>query len=205
MIIFASFYPWYSLKKGQVNFGASKNLDRISGLSGRDHTLELSCGNLASIGSNPSRACAGPGEYGRKVPEFLNPKNAFDSEPACLSWLPPVVFVLVKESSDLTLQLSCVIQLTHGTRMFKKFALNFCGKIVPLHDDCGAEAPQNMLLFVSERCQFIAIFLRCLWSAALVIPAGDGLVLIWPARTLWFFSAHSSNMVCQTGRFHNVR
>jgi hypothetical protein len=29
-----------------------------------------------------------------------------------------------------------------------------------------------------ERCQFIAIFLRCLWSAALVIPAGDGLVLI---------------------------
>jgi hypothetical protein len=92
---------------------------------------------------------------------------------------PPVVFVLVKESSDLTLQLSCVIQLTHGTRMFEKFALDFCGKIVPLHDDCGAEAPQNMLLFVSEGCQFIAIFLRCpLWSAALVIPAGDGLVLI---------------------------
>ncbi len=87
--------------------------------------------------------------------------------------------MLVKESSDLTLQLSCVIQLTHGTRMFKKFALDFCGKIVPLHDDCGAEAPQNMLLFVSEGCQFTAIFLRCpLWSAALVIPAGDGLVLI---------------------------
>ena len=57
--------------------------------------------------------------------------------------------MLVKESSDLTLQLSCVIQLTHGTRMFKKFALDFCGKIVPLHDDCGAEAPQNMLLFCS--------------------------------------------------------
>jgi acyl-CoA synthetase (NDP forming) len=29
------------LKKGQVNFGASKKvLSRISGLSGRDHTLE---------------------------------------------------------------------------------------------------------------------------------------------------------------------
>jgi hypothetical protein len=106
-------------------------------------------------------------------------KDALDSEPACLSSLPPVVFVLVKESSDLTLQLSCVIQLTHGSRMFKKFALDFCGKIVPLHDDCGAEAPQNMLLFVSEGSQFIAIFLRCpLWSAALVIPASDGLVLI---------------------------
>jgi len=39
-----------------------------------------------------------------------------------------------------------------------------------LHDDCGAEAPQNMLLFVGEGCQFIAIFLRSpLWSAALVI------------------------------------
>jgi len=89
--------------------------------------------------------------------------------------------MLVKESSDLTLQLSSVFQfqLTHGTRMFKKFALDFGGKIVPLHEDCGAEAPQNMLLFVSEGYQFIAIFLRCaLWSAALVIPAVDGLVLI---------------------------
>ena len=106
-------------------------------------------------------------------------KGAFDSEPACLSSLLPVVFMLVKESSDLTLQLNCVVQLTHGNRMFKKCALDFRGKIVPLHDDCGAEAPQNMLLFVSERYQFIAIFLRCaLWSAALVIPAGDGLVLI---------------------------
>ena len=55
--------------------------------------------------------------------------------------------MLVKESGDLTLQLSCVFQLTHGTRMFKKFALDFGGKIVPLHEDCGAEAPQNMLLF----------------------------------------------------------
>ena len=106
-------------------------------------------------------------------------KGAFDSEPACLSSLLPVVFMLVKESSDLTLQLNCVIQLTHGNRMFKKFALDFRGKIVPLHDDCGAEAPQNMLLFVSEGYQFIAIFLRwALWSAALVIPAVDGLVLI---------------------------
>jgi hypothetical protein len=41
--------------------------------------------------------------------------------------------MLVKESSDLTLQLSSVFQfqLTHGTRMFKKFALDFGGKIVP--------------------------------------------------------------------------
>src|SRR5256886_15846731 len=37
--------------------------------------------------------------------------------------------------------------------MFKKFALDFCGKIVPLHDDGGAEAPKNMLLFVSEGCE----------------------------------------------------
>src|SRR5260370_5427541 len=66
--------------------------------------------------------------------------------------------MLVKESSDLTLQLSCVIQLTHGTRMFKKFALDFCGKIVPLHDDCGAcdsgtaltaiETPPHPIYFV---------------------------------------------------------
>ena len=63
--------------------------------------------------------------------------------------------------------------------MFKNFALDFCGKIVPLHDDCGAEAPQNMLLFVSEGCQFVAIFLRCaLWSAALVIPSREGIGLV---------------------------
>ena len=85
--------------------------------------------------------------------------------------------MLVKESSELTLQLSCVIQLTRGTRMFKKFALDFCGKIVLLHDDRSTEAPLSSSLV--KGCQFITIFLRCpLWSAALAIPAGDGLVLI---------------------------
>ena len=73
------------------------DLDSVFATLGRLPS-KLSCGNLASIGSNPSRACVGPGEYGRKVLEFLNPtkehgfiqpqsggKDAFDSEPACLS------------------------------------------------------------------------------------------------------------------------
>jgi ferredoxin len=61
------------LKKGQVNFGASKKSSAgFPALAAATTRSKLSCGNLASIGSNPSRACAGPGEYGRKVPEFLS-------------------------------------------------------------------------------------------------------------------------------------
>jgi len=50
--------------------------------------------------------------------------------------------VLVKESGDLALQLGRVTQLTHGNGVFKEFALEICGQIVPLHDDCGPEAAQ---------------------------------------------------------------
>ena len=56
--------------------------------------------------------------------------------------------MLVKESSDLNLQLSCVVQLAHRNGVFKKFTLNSRRQIVPLHDDCGAQTPQNMLLFL---------------------------------------------------------
>ena len=66
--------------------------------------------------------------------------------------------MLVKELSDLTLQLSCVIQLTHGSRMFKEFALDSCGKIVPLHDDCGAEARKICSSSLARGAMFIAIF-----------------------------------------------
>ena len=46
--------------------------------------------------------------------------------------------MLVKESSDLALQLSCVLQLAHGNGVFKEFSLDIRRQIVPLHDDCGA-------------------------------------------------------------------
>ena len=55
-----------------------------------------------------------------------------------LTWLPVVALMLVKEPSDLPLQLSCVVQLSHGNGVFKEFVLDICGQIVPLHDDCGA-------------------------------------------------------------------
>ena len=87
--------------------------------------------------------------------------------------------MLVKESGDLALQLGRVTQLTHGNGVFKEFALDICGQIVPLHDDCGPEAAQNMLLFLGKRRPRVAMFLRCaLGSAALVVPSGDSLVLI---------------------------
>ena len=72
---------------------------------------------------------------------------------------------MLETPSDLTLQLSCVIWLTHGTRMFKKFA-DFCGKIVPLHDDCGAEHSKvcfSSLVRGASSLRFSAV---PLWSAA---------------------------------------
>src|SRR5260370_37877625 len=87
--------------------------------------------------------------------------------------------MLVKESSDPALQLSCVVQLAHGNGVFKEFVLDICRQIVPLHDDCGAEAPQNMLLFLGEGSHVVASFLRCaLCSAALVIPSCEGIGLL---------------------------
>jgi hypothetical protein len=83
--------------------------------------------------------------------------------------------MLVKESSDLALQLSCVAQLAHGNGVFKEFMLDIRRQIVPLHDDCGAQTPQNMLLFLGEGSHVVASFLRCaLCSAALVIPSCGG-------------------------------
>src|SRR5947207_4341932 len=87
--------------------------------------------------------------------------------------------MLVKESSDLSLQLGCVVQLAHRNGVFKKVTLNSRRQIVPLHDDCGAQTPQNMLLFLGEGSHVVASFLRCaLCSAALVIPSCEGIGLV---------------------------
>jgi hypothetical protein len=111
--------------------------------------------------------------------------------------------MLVKESGDLSLQLGCLTQLTHGDGVLKELALNICGQIIPLHDDSGPQAPQNMLLFLAEGRNLVAMFLRRpLGRPALVIPPGDRL-LIRPAGMLRFFSAHLLDMVRQTERFHN--
>src|ERR1700747_2144695 len=66
--------------------------------------------------------------------------------------------MLVKESSDLALQLSCVVQFAHGNGVFKEFTLDIHRQIVPLHDDCGAQTPQNMLLFLCEGSHVVASF-----------------------------------------------
>ena len=91
--------PLIQLEKRSGEFRREqKVLSRISGLSGRDHTLEAV---VRKLGVNRQQSLARARrawEYGRKVPEFLNPtkehgfiqpqsggKDAFDSEPACLS------------------------------------------------------------------------------------------------------------------------
>jgi hypothetical protein len=79
------------LKKGQVNFGARKNLSRISSLSGRDHTLEAVVRKLGvNRQQSVARVCRtwGIRENPTKEYGFIQPqsggKDAFDSEPACL-------------------------------------------------------------------------------------------------------------------------
>src|ERR1700757_4168338 len=93
-----------------------------------------------------------------------------------LAWLPIAPLMLVKEPSDLALKLSCVVQLAHRNGVFKKFALDSRRQIVPLHDDCGAQTPQNMLLFLGQESHVVSSFLRCaLCSATLVIPSCEGI------------------------------
>ena len=88
--------PLIQLEKRSGEFRREqKVLSRISGLSGRHHTLKAV---VRKLGVNRQQSVRGAGEYGRRVPEFLNPtkehgfiqpqsggKDAFDSEPACLS------------------------------------------------------------------------------------------------------------------------
>jgi hypothetical protein len=41
-----------------------------------------------------------------------------------LTWLPIAPLMLVKESSDLALKLSCVVEIAHRNGVFKKFTLD---------------------------------------------------------------------------------
>jgi hypothetical protein len=119
---------------------------------------------------------------------FADPSEKFHDAPLTpsrnapevyLAWLPVVVLMLVKESSDLALQLSRVEHLAHRNSVVKEFVLDRSRQIVPLHDDSGAQAPQNMLLVLSEGSQFIAILLRrALCGTALVVPSCEGIGLV---------------------------
>ena len=110
--------------------------------------------------------------------------------------------MLVKESSDLALQLSCVVRLPNGNGVFKEFVLNICRQIVPLHDDSGAQALQNMLLFLGKGSQVIPIFLRCaLCSAALVIPSCEGIGLF---RAIACSVRHRLALDLRTASFYHL-
>jgi hypothetical protein len=48
----------------------------------------------------------------------------FPEKSIALTWLPIVALMLMKESSDPALQLSCVVQLANGNGVFKEFMLD---------------------------------------------------------------------------------
>jgi hypothetical protein len=56
----------------------------------------------------------------------------------------------VKEARDPLLQLGGVTGLTHGNRVVEEIPLNLRRQIIPVHDHCGAESSQNMLLLLGQ-------------------------------------------------------
>ena len=100
--------------------------------------------------------------------------------PTVCSTRCPTSIMLVQETGDQVLEVGRLTQPSHGNGVIKELVLDIGGQIIPLHDDGGTQAPQNMLLFLAERDQGIAIFLRgTLGGAALVVPAGEGLGSAW--------------------------
>ena len=63
-----------------------------------------------------------------------------------------VVLMLVKESSNLLLQLELTSRATHRSGVIKELPLDFSRKIIPLHDHGCAEKPQHTL-FNRMECQ----------------------------------------------------
>jgi hypothetical protein len=86
-----------------------------------------------------------------------------------------VILMSVKEACDPFLQLSGVTRLTHRNRVVKEVPLNLRRQIIPLHDHCGAQASQDMLLLLRQGGTRLAVVLRLrLWSSTFAFPSGKG-------------------------------
>jgi hypothetical protein len=58
--------------------------------------------------------------------------------------------MFVQKSRDLSSQSRSVQKVAHGTGIVEQLSLQLSRQGIPLHDQCGAEAPQDELFFVRE-------------------------------------------------------
>ena len=110
-----------------------------------DRLLELVASNRIALqpidqyrhaGHKARRAIAAlefpPGTFARLREQLFTEAASAPLWDPNLTWLPIAPLMLVKESSDLALKLSCVVQIAHRNRVFKKFTLDSRRQIVPL-------------------------------------------------------------------------
>ena len=61
-----------------------------------------------------------------------------------------VILMIVKETSYLSLQRGCSLQITDGTGAVEEFPLQLRGNSIPAHEHGRAQALQNLFFFLSE-------------------------------------------------------
>ncbi len=87
--------------------------------------------------------------------------------------------MIVKETSNLFLQLNGIPRRIAGKGVSKKLPLDVCRKVIPLREHCCSQALQDMFFLGGQASKLVTIILpRDLRSPALILPFGDLLSVI---------------------------
>jgi hypothetical protein len=88
-------------------------------------------------------------------------------------------------------------KLAHGAGIVEQFSLQLCRQGIPLHDQCGTEAPQDELFFVRERRADWSLLFRV--QSVLIIVCKPLLIIREHSKSL--FQLSKSTPLFQTARF----
>src|SRR6185312_11494683 len=105
--------------------------------------------------------------------------------------------MLVKKSCYLSSQSRSIQKLAHGAGIVEQLSLQLCRQGISLHDQCGAEAPQDELFFVRERCADWSLLFRM--HSVLIIICKPSLIIREHRKSLLQLS--KSTPLFQTARF----
>jgi hypothetical protein len=86
-----------------------------------------------------------------------SPANQARNTRSTLDRLLPVILMIVKEASNLSLQRGSFLQITQSAGALEELALELRGNGIPLHEQGCAQALQDLLLLVSEGGTIVAI------------------------------------------------
>ena len=103
--------------------------------------------------------------------------------------------MVVQEARDLPLQLGRLSEIGEGRGVFEKFALDFCGKRAPSHNDGRSQTFENFLVFGES---LIDLHVQGRGGATLILPPCDrrGMVVTWISLMI-FPWGHALNMGCR--------